>query len=106
MLVVSRHARRGRICRGGFAGPDLTIYGADRSATEIADAIIHPKNGVDVSHKVVTAVTRDGKGVRGSIRNEDNFSVQVQAADGSFHFLLRSDVKDLEYEEHSTTRDG
>ena len=28
-------------------------------------------------------------------------TLQLQAADGSFHFLLRSDVKDLEYEQHS-----
>jgi cytochrome c oxidase cbb3-type subunit III len=94
----SCHAMRGE---GGFAGPDLTMYGADRSAAEIAGAIIHSKNGVDAGYKVVTVVTRDGQRFRGSIRNEDNFSLQLQANDGSFHFLLRSDVRDLEYEEHS-----
>jgi cytochrome c oxidase cbb3-type subunit III len=94
----SCHVIRGE---GGFAGPDLTVYGADRSAAEITDAIIHPKNAADARYKVVTVVTRDGQRFRGSIRNEDNFSLQLQAADGSFRFLLRSDVKDLEYEEHS-----
>jgi cytochrome c oxidase cbb3-type subunit 3 len=86
---------------GGFAGPDLTIYGADRSAKEIADAITHPKNSVDGTYKIVTVVDRDGQQFRGSIRNEDNFSLQLQAADGSFHLVLKSDVKNLEYEEHS-----
>jgi cytochrome c oxidase cbb3-type subunit 3 len=94
----SCHVMRGE---GGFAGPDLTVYGADRSAAEIADAIIHPKNAADTGYKVVTVVTRDGQRFRGSIRNEDNFSLQLQAADGSFHFLLRSDVKDLGYDQHS-----
>lgn len=86
---------------GGFAGPDLTIYGADRSAKEIADAITHPKNNADGGYKLVTVINRDGRRFRGSIRNEDNFSLQLQAADGSFHFLLKSDVSHLEYEEHS-----
>jgi cytochrome c oxidase cbb3-type subunit III len=95
----SCHAIRGE---GGFAAPDLTIYGAHRSAAEIAEAIIHPGNGMDAGYRVVTVITHDGQRFRGSIRNEDNFSLQLQAADGSFHFLLRSDVKDLEYEQHST----
>jgi cytochrome c oxidase cbb3-type subunit III len=86
---------------GGFAGPDLTIYGADRSAKEIANAITHPKNNADGIYKLVTVVNRDGQRFRGSIRNEDNFSLQLQAVDGSFYFLLRSDVNNLEYEEHS-----
>jgi len=94
----SCHAMRGE---GAFAGPDLTIYGVDRSAPEISDAIIHPRNGADTSYKAVTVVTRDGQRFRGSIRNEDNFSLQLQDTDGSFHFLLRSDVRDLEYEQHS-----
>jgi putative heme-binding domain-containing protein len=94
----SCHAIRGE---GGYAGPDLTIYGADRSAAEITEAIIHPGNGMGAGYKVATVITHDGQRFRGSIRNEDNFSLQLQAPDGSFHFLLRSDVKELEYEQHS-----
>jgi putative heme-binding domain-containing protein len=86
---------------GGFAGPDLTAYGADHSATEIANAITHPKNDVDSSYKVATVVTNDDRRFRGSIRNEDNFSLQLQDADGSFHFLMKPDLKSLEYEERS-----
>lgn len=86
---------------GGFAGPDLTIYRADHSAKEIADAITRPRNNVDGIYKLVTVVNRDGQRFHGSIRNEDNFSLQLQAADGSFYFLLKSDVNRLEYDEHS-----
>ena len=60
-----------------------------------------PKNNVEGTYRLVTVVNRDGQRFRGSIRNEDNFSLQLQAADGSFHFLLKSDVNRLEYEEHS-----
>jgi cytochrome c oxidase cbb3-type subunit III len=94
----SCHAMRGE---GAFAGSDLTTYGVDRSALEISDAIIHPRNGADSGYKVVTVLTHEGRRFRGSIRNEDNFSLQLQETDGSFHFLLRSDVQDLECEQHS-----
>ncbi len=86
---------------GGFAGPDLTIYGADHSAKEIADAITRPRNNVDGIYKLVTVVNHDGQRFRGSIRNEDNFSLQLQTVDGSFYFVLKSDVNHLEYDEHS-----
>jgi cytochrome c oxidase cbb3-type subunit III len=95
----SCHVMRGE---GGFAGPDLTAYGVDHSATEIADAITHPRNDVESSYKVATVVTSDDRRLRGSIRNEDNFSLQLQDADGSFHFLMKSDLKSLEYEERSS----
>jgi putative heme-binding domain-containing protein len=87
---------------GGFAGPDLTAYGVDHSAMEIADAITHPKNNVDSNYKVATVVTSDDRRLRGSIRNEDNFSLQLQDADGSFHFFMKSDLKSVEYEERSS----
>lgn len=96
---LSCHAMRGD---GGFAGPDLTAYGVDRSAAEIADAIIHPKGDANSRFRIATATTRDGQRFRGSIRNEDNFSIQLQAADGSFHFLSKSDLSKLEYEQHSS----
>lgn len=92
------HLMRGE---GGFAGPDLTIYGADHSAKEIADAITRPRNNVDGIYKLVTVVNHDGQRFRGSIRNEDNFSLQLQTVDGSFYFVLKSDVNHLEYDEHS-----
>jgi hypothetical protein len=34
----------------------------------------------------------------GAVRNEDNFSIQLQSGDGTFHFLLKSDLDKLEYQ--------
>jgi cytochrome c oxidase cbb3-type subunit 3 len=33
----------------------------------------------------------------GRIRNEDNFSLQLQTEDGTFHFITKSDLEGLEY---------
>jgi cytochrome c oxidase cbb3-type subunit III len=95
----SCHAVRGE---GAFAGPDLGSYGNDHSVAEIVDAITHPKDEASSSFKLATATTHDGQQFRGAIRNEDNFSIQLQAADGSFHFFLKSELNKLEYEPHSS----
>jgi len=47
---------------------------------------------------MAVATTRNGERFSGIVRNEDNFSVQLQTADGAFHFLSRSDLKRLEYQ--------
>ena len=33
---------------------------------------------------------------QGIIRNEDNFSLQLQSEDGAFHFLSKADLKTIE----------
>ena len=47
--------------------------------------------------RLVTVTTRAGDKYVGRIRNEDNFSVQLQTLDGIFHFLLKSEIEGLEY---------
>jgi cytochrome c oxidase cbb3-type subunit III len=84
---------------GGFAGPDLSIYGSTRSAKEIVEAITKPRED-RAGSRAVEAVTHDGAKVVGAIRNEDNFSVQLQTADGAFHSFLRSELWSLEYQDH------
>jgi hypothetical protein len=45
----------------------------------------------------VTVTTRDGQQLSGEVRNEDNFSIQMQDADGAFYFPLKSDLETIEY---------
>jgi putative heme-binding domain-containing protein len=92
------HAMRGR---GKFFGPDLTSYGASHGPVEIRTAILDPNRNYDPRRGVVTVRTRSGKTVRGLIRNEDNFSLQMQSADGVFHLFDKVDVAQIRREEHS-----
>jgi hypothetical protein len=39
--------------------------------------------------------------MEGLIRNEDNFSVQFQTEDGSFHLFQKSELRSLELRENS-----
>lgn len=81
--------------RGGFIAPDLTAYGQTHSAEEIGAAITNP-TGRHSPYGMVTVAAMDGQHYEGVVRNEDNFSLQLQSVDGMFHFLSKSNVKSID----------
>jgi cytochrome c oxidase cbb3-type subunit 3 len=83
---------------GGFLASDLSSYGRSHTVDDIRTAITSPDPGQDPRARAVTAITRDGQKYSGIIRNEDNFSLQLQSFDGEFHFLPKSDLQNLERE--------
>lgn len=78
--------------RGGFIGPDLTGYAARSSANEIRKVIVSPGKDSSQRRGVVRVTLRDGRRWEGIVRNEDNFSLQLQSLDGSFHLIQKSEV--------------
>jgi cytochrome c oxidase cbb3-type subunit III len=82
--------------QGGFMGSDLSSYASGKSAQQIRDAILNPAADPDPRTKVAVVVTRDGTKLSGIIRNEDNFSLQLQTGDGTFHFFQKSDLTNVE----------
>jgi cytochrome c oxidase cbb3-type subunit III len=76
---------------GGFLGSDLSGYSRTRSLDEIRQAIVKPDN-TRRSDVVTVVTTRDKQTYSGVIRNEDNFSLQLQTPDGAFHLFLKSDL--------------
>jgi cytochrome c oxidase cbb3-type subunit III len=83
---------------GGFLGEDLTSYAESRSISEIRDAVTDPGNNSQHRQKVVSVVTRGGEHFTGIVRNEDNFSLQLQTPDGAFHLLVKSELEQTEYQ--------
>jgi cytochrome c oxidase cbb3-type subunit III len=81
--------------RGGFMGPDLSTYGQTHSADAIRSAIINPSDRGQPA-VIVTAITATGERFEGLVRNEDNFSLQLQSTDGAFHFLSKAEIKTIE----------
>ena len=90
----SCHMVRGK---GGFMGPDLSDYAQTRPAERIKAAITDPA-ARELRVSVVTAITMDGQQYRGIVRNEDNFSLQLQSQDGSFHFFSKAALKRIDRE--------
>jgi putative heme-binding domain-containing protein len=87
--------------KGGFLGPDLTDHGATASANAIRDEIVRSPRVPSWGYRMAVLTTPTGDHLEGLVRNEDNFSLQMQTKDGSFHFLKKAEVKGFERWENS-----
>jgi cytochrome c oxidase cbb3-type subunit 3 len=92
--------------KGGFLAADLSSYGNTHSFEEIREAITNPDVARKLGEKVVTAITRAGEKYAGLVRNEDNFSLQLQTVDGRFHFFIKSELQSLERGQESVLPAG
>jgi putative heme-binding domain-containing protein len=83
--------------KGGFIASDLSGYSGSYAVEQIRSAITNPTRGSDPQARLVTVTTRGGEKIIGRIRNEDNFSLQLEALDGIFYSVRKSDLEALEY---------
>lgn len=79
---------------GGFIASDLTGYALTHNTDQIRAAIVKPEEH-SASH-IVTVTLKDGRQYKGIVRNEDNFSMQLQALDGSFYFLSNFELQRID----------
>jgi cytochrome c oxidase cbb3-type subunit 3 len=84
--------------QGGFLASDLSGYGKGHSEEEIRQAILNPARDSDLHAKHAIVITEDGKHYDGLVRNEDNFSIQLQAMDGTYHFIDKAEVRSVQYQ--------
>jgi cytochrome c oxidase cbb3-type subunit III len=87
--------------QGGFIADDLTDYAASKSVPEIRAAITAPAADPRRRDRLATITTTSGERLQGMVRNEDNFSLQLQALDGSYHLLDKSKVRSVTYDANS-----
>jgi cytochrome c oxidase cbb3-type subunit 3 len=84
--------------KGGRMGPDLTSVGGSRTREAIIDSVRNPSRrlawGLTESTKefpqeyeTITAVTADGKEIKGVALNEDSFTVQIMDSTEQIHLL-------------------
>ncbi|HUJ23710.1 MAG TPA: PQQ-dependent dehydrogenase, methanol/ethanol family [Bryobacteraceae bacterium] len=92
------HTIRGR---GGWIGPDLSDLATHRSLTEIESALREPGRRRARSYTVATVRLRDGASLRGLIKNESTFDMQLQGLDGRLHLLTRDEIAAEDREENS-----
>jgi cytochrome c oxidase cbb3-type subunit 3 len=81
--------------KGGFIGSDLSGYAADSSPDEVRLAIVKPDRDAKHSRGQMRVALLNGKVLEGVVRNQDNFSIQLQSVDGAFHFIQKSEVADV-----------
>jgi cytochrome c oxidase cbb3-type subunit III len=84
--------------RGGFIASDLIDYARTHSREQIRGAILDSGAGDKRQVRLATATVRTGEKFIGRVRNEDNFSLQLQSLDGTFHFIMKSELEKLDYD--------
>jgi putative heme-binding domain-containing protein len=93
--------------KGGRLGPDLTAAGGSRTHEALVDSVRNPSRrlawGLTESTKEfpqeyesVTAVTTDGKEIKGVTLNEDSFSVQIIDANEQIHLLEKGKLRSFQ----------
>jgi cytochrome c oxidase cbb3-type subunit 3 len=82
---------------GGFLGRDISNYVESHSSSEIRAVIVEPEKTTGPRGRVAEVTTKGGQMYSGVVRNEDNFSLQLQSADGAFHLFSKADLAGFRY---------
>ncbi len=77
---------------GGILGPDLTNLGNERTAAQIEKALRSPGALKAAGYRPVTVHLKAGTTLSGVAKNESNYDLQLQTADGVLHLLEREQI--------------
>jgi cytochrome c oxidase cbb3-type subunit III len=94
--------------RGGVTGPNLSAAG-QRSPETLLAKIRNPNSapapaagrGGGLSASTIIVKTRDGREIRGVIRSEDTFTLQMTDASGQLHLLDKLKLAEVRYDTRS-----
>jgi len=87
------HSVRGE---GGRLGPDLTRIGAVRSRDALATALRDPAASIPSGYRTVTLVTDAGDQIRGVVKGEDAFSIQIMDTRQQLRGFRKSDLTEVQ----------
>jgi cytochrome c oxidase cbb3-type subunit 3 len=90
--------------KGGRMGPELTGVGGSRTREAIIDSVRNPSRRLawglteatkefPQEYETITAVTADGKEIKGVALNEDSFSVQLMDTSEQIHLLEKGRLR-------------
>jgi putative heme-binding domain-containing protein len=93
--------------KGGRLGPELTAVGTSRTREALIDSVRNPSRrlawGLTESTKefpqeyeTVTAITSDGKEIKGVTLNEDSFTVQIMDTSEQIHLLEKDKLQSFQ----------
>src|ERR1700741_1696908 len=93
--------------KGGRLGPELTGVGGSRTRQAIMESVRDPSRSLawglteatkefPQEYESVTAVTADGKEIKGVTLNEDSFTVQIMDTSEQIHLLEKDKLKSFQ----------
>jgi putative heme-binding domain-containing protein len=98
---LSCHRAEGQ---GGTSGPDLSAAGAGRGGgpfrvpadpVALARSILDPDASIAAGYQMFQATPKGGAAVRGTLLNQDTFSVQLRDGSQNLRAFLKSDLADF-----------
>ena len=87
--------------QGGRLGPDLSRIGEEKHVAELKEAISTPDQSLREGYHTAEVRTAEGKVIRGVIKNEDTFSLQMMDEHEKLHLLSKADLKEVNHTQHS-----
>ena len=80
---------------GGRMGPDLSRIGAVRTREALIRSIRDPGAAIPVGYRAVTLVTQEGDQIRGAVKGEDAFSIQILDTRQQLRGYLKADLAEV-----------
>jgi len=78
--------------RGEAIGPDLSNLGHTMTVSQIRSALLQPDAHITPGYEQVTVQLRDGKTLRGFVRNRSNFDLRLQDFHGRLYLLQENQI--------------
>jgi PQQ-dependent dehydrogenase (methanol/ethanol family) len=82
-------------------GPDLSNVARELTVDQIRQALLQPSSQTTAGYALVTVHLRDGKTLRGFVRNKTRFDMQLQDLKGAFHPVSLDQVSSIQEEKQS-----
>jgi putative heme-binding domain-containing protein len=87
--------------RGGSLGPNLSTITNRRSQDALTNSIRNPSAEIARRYKPVTLVTADNGRIRGTVKSEDAFSIQIMDSDQVLRGFRKSSLQEVIHEDIS-----
>ena len=87
--------------QGGRLGPNLSRIGDEKNLAELKRAILDPDEGLRDGYRTGEVRTGDGSVIRGVIKNEDTFSLQMMDDHERLHMFRKADLREVTRPQHS-----
>ena len=72
------------------------LVGWRRSATHLRASLLDPNDDIDAAYRQVTVQPRGGEAVRGILRNEDSFSIQLIDSREELRSFAKTDLTGID----------
>jgi PQQ-dependent dehydrogenase (methanol/ethanol family) len=87
--------------RGATNGPDLSSLGREQTVDDIRKSLLEPSAEISPGYELVTVRSKTGPSLRGFVRGQSNFDLQLQDLYGQFHLLPNDQIAAIEWEKQS-----